>query len=559
MILTEQSLKSGACGVQLSILPPGNVVSRADDDYNSNNDDSYSSGLTIHDTRNHPHRLVLEWKMNFFENLHMDLSTSTRDHLNAAIHRHCKELFEDRFRQRQPEMKVKEDKEEEPRTEQFSNELSPLIDLVHTSVRYCSDKTGTSTSVSSTPALVVVHRTLNDANEEIVMGRLFLPVRKGLFEVIVRANEKEEEQDQQQRDQSRETTTRTTTMVVDEQQPLSSLFQDESCSACVNRVRNALSWLMTTTTTTSDENNNIDKSTILAVTERPMTRTSTTSTATTTIQQQQQHDHQQQEVKLTQLRCRLVPPPRFAYCPNPSSPESNKQRFCRASFGGTEGVQMMVVSCWYEGDRHTHNPNKEKGGVAGGVAAWKKEELSKVAVHGARVIHESQQLRDIRIETKVVALNRNASRLRRRCPRWLCRFGSKIDDHHQDDHDLNDQAIVTIVNCTEAPGMIPRQNTIGWIREPSNDQGTIYLVYFVDTLNGWGTEEDVTKELLDTLTSIRVLTKHHHHDSKRRRRRQQQRIAAFARAAWLNFAHLSSSSSNPNLSASSATTTAATL
>jgi hypothetical protein len=60
-------------------------------------------------------------------------------------------------------------------------------------------------------------------------------------------------------------------------------------------------------------------------------------------------------------------------------------------------------------------------------------------------------------------------------------------------------AILTIVNCEEAYG-VHRQNTIGWIREANS--GIVFLVYFIDTLEL--DSEEVQKEVLDTLASIRV-------------------------------------------------------
>ena len=70
MILTERALCTGACGVQLE-TPPGDVIA-ADDE----------SGLTIHDVENE-----LQWSITFFENLHMDLRSSTKEHLESAIER----------------------------------------------------------------------------------------------------------------------------------------------------------------------------------------------------------------------------------------------------------------------------------------------------------------------------------------------------------------------------------------------------------------------------------------------------------------------------------------
>lgn len=69
-MLTERCLSTGTFGFRLE-TPSGDVVN-ADDE----------SGLTILDAVND-----LQWSLKFFDNLHMDLSDSTKQHLNDAIHR----------------------------------------------------------------------------------------------------------------------------------------------------------------------------------------------------------------------------------------------------------------------------------------------------------------------------------------------------------------------------------------------------------------------------------------------------------------------------------------
>jgi hypothetical protein len=308
-----------------------------------------------------------------------------------------------------------------PRTQE-EPDWSPIIDIEYRNVE---SETGLSTL-----ALLVVHRTAYRPGEQIVMGRLFLPVRRGLFEVIVMAGERgtgwRESSIVAERCKDETMTAERLESLLRDHDFDSPCYDEQFPAHCLSRVRKAMSWLM--------------KESTLVVTEVPI----------------QTHPP---EVDLTQLRCRLVPPPRFVYCPNPANPESNKQRFCRASFGGTDGVQMMVVSCWY-------GRNIRKGIKA----------LRPVALHAARVIHESQQFVNIRISPQDISLNRR---------RWL---GGASKD-----------AVITIVDCEEVQG-VRRQNTIGWIREAHS--GIIYLVYFVDTLGL--NRSEVQKELQETLSSIHV-------------------------------------------------------
>jgi hypothetical protein len=310
-----------------------------------------------------------------------------------------------------------------PRTQE-DPQWSPIVDLEYRDID--------SEAGASTPALLVVHHTAYRPGEQTVMGRLFLPVRRGLFEVIVQARER----GTGWRESSivadyckEETMTAERLQTLLKSHDFDSPSHDEQYPAhCLNRVRKAMSCLI-------DESG-------LVVTEMP-------------------HQIQKMgaEVNLAHLRCQLVPPPRFVYCPNPANPESNKQRFCRASFGGTDGVEMMVISCW-------HGHNNRKG----------TNNLHNVALHGAREIHESQAFASIQISSEEVSLTRR---------RWL---GGG-----------NKNAVITVVNCEESQGL-RRQNTIGWIRE--SHSGTIYLVYFVDTL--LLDQSEVRQELLETLSSIRV-------------------------------------------------------
>lgn len=185
-------------------------------------------------------------------------------------------------------------------------------------------------------------------------------------------------------------------------------------------------------------------------------------------------------MELSHLRCRIVPPSRFLYCPNPYNPESNKYRFCRATLGGTDGVEMMVVSAWYT-----------ERDIGKGMSA-----LRKVAHHASRVIHQSQQLFSIQIDIKEINLhqvsrksdhanNTGASR------RWLIP-GTGKRSNSQD-------AVITVVKCIDGQG-IKKQNTVGFVRDSST--GQVYLVYFADTVSK--DQATVLREISETLASIRV-------------------------------------------------------
>ncbi|KAL3925070.1 MAG: hypothetical protein SGARI_005913 [Bacillariaceae sp.] len=152
------------------------------------------------------------------------------------------------------------------------------------------------------------------------------------------------------------------------------------------------------------------------------------------------------EVELFHLRCRIAPPPRFLYCPNPESSNSNKYRFCRADLGGTDGVEMLVVSAWY-----TTAP------VGKGVKA-----LRRVAHHASRVIHQSQQLYHIRIECQEINLQQAFRNRNSGSRRWFT--GKRC---------MNQDAVIAVVDCVDAQGT-KKQNTVGFIRDSST--GQVYLL-----------------------------------------------------------------------------------
>jgi hypothetical protein len=226
-------------------------------------------------------------------------------------------------------------------------------------------------------------------------------------------------------------------------------YDDQFPCHCLSRVRRAMNWLT--------------HKSCMVVTELPLATPPPGS-----------------EIELSHLRCRIAPPPRFLYCPNPFNPESNKYRFCRATLGGTDGVEMIVVSAWYT-----------ERDIGKGL-----KPLQKVAHHASKVIHTSQQLFHIRIDIQDInlqssVLGTSSTATNSASLRWMLPGPSK--------RHISQDAVITIVNCTDAQGM-RKQNTIGFVREAST--GQVYLVYYADTIAM--DSATVVQEISETLASIRV-------------------------------------------------------
>lgn len=394
-----------------------------------------------------------------------------------------------------------------PKTREEDPSWSPIVDVEHVSVpvslldqaddqphssslktkrkpsllRTKSDarrKVGTSpASISSsittttTNALIVIHRLAYEENgEEVVMGRFLLPLRRGLYEIIVIAADdgltSDDVPELTMTTSSTSTSLSPLAIITDRSNVRSDMISKEIVGRispdrdgkswdeqypdhCLSRVRRALKWLVEESEmVVSDPPNRLQ-----AVVATTSSRNSHTP-----------------EWDLSHIHCRITPPSRFLPCPNPDNPESNKYRFCRATLGGTGGVEMMVVSCWYGAEI-------PKGNI---------KQLRKVAVHAANVIHESQQLFDIKITAKEVALGKFRHKHH---PKWL----SLSSVSHPKD------AVITTVDCYDAQGR-RKQNTIGWVRESIS--GNVYLVYMVDTLRS--DPKVVRRDLATTLASVRV-------------------------------------------------------
>lgn len=308
---------------------------------------------------------------------------------------------------------------------------SPVIDLEYVDV---STETG-----STSPALMVIYRKAYRPGEQIVVGRFCLPVRQGLIEVVVEASEKgiawREAAVVADICKDQVMTTERLQAMLKSHAFDATRYDEQFPNHCLSRVRKSLHWL-------AEESN-------LIVTEPPLGQQCSPGA----------------EIMLTHLGCTFRPPPRFIYSPNRSNPESNKQRFCRATLGGSLGVDMLVVSVWYT---HSYAPNLRKRGNAS---------LRQIAYHGAQSIHRAQNFLNIRVSVEDAPISRRSS--------WL--GGSN-----------NRDAVLTVVDCEEAGG-VRCQNTIGWIREPNSD--LVYLIYYADTLGS--DENEVRRELLDSLFSLR--------------------------------------------------------
>ncbi|KAG7350417.1 hypothetical protein IV203_009777 [Nitzschia inconspicua] len=467
------SLADGSQGVT-HMVPPGDIVLC---------DGEEDMGLTVHDIQGR-----LQWSFKFFENLHMDLSLAQQEHRNEAIERLGRSLFEEHFHVSQGENNPSF---HEPKTRQ-DPAWSPIVEI-----KYVQIKTESGKEPSTTDALIVIHRLSYQEKEEIVMARFLLPVRRGLYEVIAIAGDGGSDWGVPPPSTSPEETatihsdpvftspsppstylssvTSATNNINNNTNNVKTTIENNSLSGisstksksphrtldmdgheyddqfpnhCLSRVRRAMHWL----THKSD----------MVVTELPLPTPPVGA-----------------ERELSHLRCRMVPPPRFLYCPNPYNPESNKYRFCRATLGGTDGVEMMVISAWYT-----------ERDIGKGV-----KPLRKVALHASRVIHASQQMFHIRITVEEISLpmvtTTSASKTVKNCRRWMLPSIGKPFN--------NQEAVITIVDCTDAQGR-RKQNTIGFVREAST--GQVYLMYFADTISM--DHATVVKEISETLATIRV-------------------------------------------------------
>lgn len=385
--------------------------------------DETNDRVDIVDQTNH-----LSWTIRFFDNLHMDLRSSMRFHLEKSIETQTKALFEHEFwkgfKQNTTSMR--------PITQEDPN-WSPVIDIEYKDL-------GT-TSKTSTTALLVVYRKAYRPGEQIVVGRLCIPVRRGLIEIVVEAGDKgaAAREGALVMDMCKDNvmTTEMLQAMLKTREFDANRYDDQFPFHCLSRVRRAIHWLL--------------EDSKLVVTE-PRERLDSSPNA---------------EVMLTHLGCTFRPPPRFLYCPNLSTPGSNKQKFCRATLGGSFGVHMLVISVWYT---HSYAPHLRKRGNAS---------LRQIAHHGAMSIHRAQSFLNIHVSVEDVPVSRRSS--------WL-------GGH------TNKDAVLTVVDCEEAGG-IRCQNTIGWIREHYSDR--VYLIYYADTHNI--DRNEVRTELLDSLFSVRTL------------------------------------------------------
>ena len=348
----------------------------------------------------------------------------------------------------------------------FSRRRPSLLRKTGDSRHKIGTATSDETSISSpttAKALVVIHRLSYEENGSgMIMGRFLLPVQKGLYEVIVIAADEGPtcevvpELTLTVSSSSTSSPLALSTIPSTADAPLGCRISPDRDDIswdehypdhCLSRVRKALEWL-------------VEKSGM--VVSDPQKEIQATLLSSSWITNRFEWD-------LSHIHCRITPPERFLPCPNPDNPESNKYRFCRATLGGTS-VEMMVVSCWYGAEI-------PKGSI---------KHLRKLAVHASKIIHESQQLFDVKVSVKEVALGQYRQKDH---VRYL---PFHVVSHPKD-------GIITTVDCIDAQGR-RKQNTIGWVRESVS--GNVYLVYFVDTSRS--DPKVVRQDLATTLASVRV-------------------------------------------------------
>ena len=102
------------------------------------------------------------WYLFFFADLHLDVQSAQRAHLEHGLPGHARFIFDNAFHTQPPE-----ERPDEPRTADVS--WSPMIDVAYP----CID---------DVDALRTVHRMFYQPGREIIMGHVMIPVRDGLFE-----------------------------------------------------------------------------------------------------------------------------------------------------------------------------------------------------------------------------------------------------------------------------------------------------------------------------------------------------------------------------------------
>lgn len=314
-----ESLQTGQFGVELRL--PSHLHVRSDEEQRAELVDE-SNGVM--------------WRFFFFPDLHLDLCEEHRADLRRSLEWYARSMFDDVFRQRDHM-----DGRSPPRTTDPS--WSPLVDVEHL-------------SIGGARALRTVHRMTYEPGSEIIMGHLLIPLRRGLFEARTVCGD----QMTGYRESvliDRRMGERPPSSKEDIQRLMAGLQQsdfddprhdDVFPQHSLSRTRAAIRWLCTESE--------------LHLTELPS-------------------PFEHGEVELSHLDCVLVPPPRFAY-ELPGGP-SQEGSFCRVSFCGTDGVELLHVKRW---DLSTR------------VSA---SNLPRVAESIARETHEVNGVKNIRVAGEV--------------------------------------------------------------------------------------------------------------------------------------------------------------
>ena len=390
---------------------------------------------------------------------------------------------------------------------------------------------------STTLALVLVHRISYRAGEEVVVGRLLVPVKRGLCEIVIVAGDTatgwRESSIVAAKCREDPTITSNDLNVFAKTHDYDSEHYDRLFpSHCLSRIRYALSWLLhdcgLQVTEPSPYVNGNNDSLVHPSSPSVLSSLSPKSNIKSRGKHQEQYSTVRKgSVELPSLQCSVVPPPRFIHCPDPRNIHSDKQRFCRVSFGGTIGIEVLVVSRW----KYFYT-NPRNGGV---------DTLKQIAKDGATMIHESQQYADIQVDVEVFQKkyssysfgeeeedeNSYGSSSPRQLTSWFGVGGGRKKVRNQSGgtgssnssssgssssvssgeirrrrrrgRHANCKVVFTWVECYNPKQETHYEHVIAWMIEPTTS--TIFLIYWTDIMGL--DHEQIRDELYDSLRTIR--------------------------------------------------------
>ena len=373
-------------------------------------------------------------------------------------------------------------------------------DECNTTASHTSSSTN-STAMTTTLALLVVHRIAYRAGEEVILGRVLIPTKRGLCEIVVAGGDtatgwRESSIVAAKCREDPKISTPDLDVFAKSHDYDSEYYDRMFPSHCLSRVRTALSWLLHSAGLQVTE-----PSPYVKMNKRHGNEIVVPASSPRGNKHYIQLDSNDDEVELPSLQCCVIPPPRFLHCPDQENPHSDKQRFCRVSFGGTIGVEVMVVSRWkyfYSSPRSSI------------------ESFKQVAKDGATLIHRSQSYEDIQVDLEVLSFasprdgpNCDSPRSKSSPPTspsssWFGngRTNKRVSNQNNDKNRRKTTKIVlTWVECYDPKQEKPFQHVIGWIKELKS--GSIFLIYLTDIM---GRDRDqIRDELCDSLRAIRPI------------------------------------------------------